>query len=161
MVVSSGVMVSPYRSTLGRPAASHDRWAAPTSFHGRRFGQLHRRLLAELHAADEPDWSRTCVDASHIRAKKGSEATGPSPVDRGKTGSEHHLVCDGKGTPFETITTAANVNDVTQTLAPVDGIPPVAGKRGRPRRRPPPCSATRGTTATPTAVSCASVASCR
>ncbi|MGW3099670.1 transposase [Streptomyces sp. NPDC001102] len=33
-------------------------------------------------------------------------------------------------------TTAANVNDVTQTLALVDGIPPVAGKPGRPRRRP-------------------------
>jgi IS5 family transposase len=62
--------------------------------------------------------------------------TGPSPVDRGKTGSKHHLICDGKGTPFKVITTAANVNDVTQTLALVDGIPPVAGKPGRPRRRP-------------------------
>ncbi|MFD8008400.1 transposase [Streptomyces mirabilis] len=34
------------------------------------------------------------------------------------------------------ITTAANVNDITQTLALVDGIPPVAGRPGRPRRRP-------------------------
>ena len=34
------------------------------------------------------------------------------------------------------ITTAANVNDVTQTLALVDGVPPVAGRPGRPRRRP-------------------------
>ncbi|MFE6955470.1 transposase [Streptomyces sp. NPDC057696] len=33
-------------------------------------------------------------------------------------------------------TTAANVNDVTQTLALVDGIPPVAGRPGCPRRRP-------------------------
>ncbi|MFE4331398.1 hypothetical protein ACFRQM_18810 [Streptomyces sp. NPDC056831] len=31
---------------------------------------------------------------------------------------------------------AANVNDVAQTLAPVDGIPPVAGRPGRPCRRP-------------------------
>ncbi|MFE9925950.1 transposase [Streptomyces sp. NPDC005774] len=29
-----------------------------------------------------------------------------------------------------------NINDVTQTLAPIDGIPPVAGRPGRPRRRP-------------------------
>ncbi|QHC25048.1 transposase [Streptomyces sp. GS7] len=29
-----------------------------------------------------------------------------------------------------------SVNDVTQTLALVDGIPPVAGRPGRPRRRP-------------------------
>ena len=34
------------------------------------------------------------------------------------------------------ITTAANINDITQTLALVDGVPPVAGRRGRPRRRP-------------------------
>ncbi|MFI6466213.1 transposase [Streptomyces sp. NPDC050538] len=26
--------------------------------------------------------------------------TGPSPVDRRKTGSKHHLICDGRGTPF-------------------------------------------------------------
>ncbi|MEV1083615.1 transposase [Streptomyces sp. NPDC050211] len=67
--------------------------------------------------------------------EKGGEATGPSPVDRGKTVSKHHLICDGRGTPFKVIT-AANVNDVTQTLALVDGVPPVAGKPGRPRRRP-------------------------
>ncbi|WP_367141237.1 MULTISPECIES: transposase [Streptomyces] len=36
----------------------------------------------------------------------------------------------------EVITTAANVNDITQTLTLVDGIPPGAGKLGRPRRRP-------------------------
>ncbi|MEW1568889.1 transposase [Streptomyces sp. NPDC093509] len=36
----------------------------------------------------------------------------------------------------QVITTAANVNDVTQTLALVDGVPPVAGRPGRPRRRP-------------------------
>ncbi|MEU0956931.1 transposase [Streptomyces niveus] len=71
----------------------------------------------------------------HPREKGGSD-TGPSPVDRRKTGSKHHLICDGRGTPLKVITTAANVNDVTQTLALVDGIPPVAGRPGRPRRRP-------------------------
>lgn len=68
--------------------------------------------------------------------EKGGADTGPSPVDRRKTGSKHHLICDGKGTPFKVITTAANVNDVTQTLALVDGIPSVAGRPGHPRRRP-------------------------
>ncbi|WP_324197201.1 IS5 family transposase [Streptomyces sp. NRRL B-1677] len=99
------------------------------------FDRLHRILLARLHAAGELDWSRACVDAPHPR-EKGGAGTGPSPVDRRKTGSKHHLICDGKGTPFKVITTAANVNDVTQTLALVDGIPPVAGRPGRPRRRP-------------------------
>ncbi|MFF7777681.1 transposase [Streptomyces tanashiensis] len=45
-------------------------------------------------------------------------------------------MCDGRGTPLKVIATAADVNDVTQTLALVDGIPPVAGHPGRPRRRP-------------------------
>ncbi|WP_326762827.1 IS5 family transposase [Streptomyces phaeochromogenes] len=96
------------------------------------FEELHRILLAELNASGELDWSRACVDGSHIRAKKGGADTGPSPVDRRKTGSKHHLICDGHGTLLKVITTAANVNDVTQTLALVDSIPPVAG---RPRAR--------------------------
>ncbi|MFE5589206.1 IS5 family transposase [Streptomyces sp. NPDC056549] len=107
-----------------------DRWQKAGAFK-----QLHRILLAELNAAGELNWSRACVDGTHGRAKKG-EATGPSPVDRRKTDSKHHLICDGKGTPLLVATTAANVNDITQTLNLVDGIPPVAGRPGRPRRRP-------------------------
>jgi transposase len=42
----------------------------------------------------------------------------------------------GQGNPLAVTTTAANVNDVTQTIDLVDQIPPVRGKRGRPRRRP-------------------------
>ncbi|MFD9327849.1 IS5 family transposase [Streptomyces sp. NPDC060065] len=101
------------------------------------FDRLHRILLAALNAAGELDRTRACVDGFHVRAKKrGRRETGPSPVDRRKTGSKHHLICDGKGTPLHVITTAASVNDITQTLALVDGIPPVAGRPGRPRRRP-------------------------
>src|SRR4051794_30015090 len=100
------------------------------------FDRLHRILLSELNAAGELDWSRACVDASHVRAKKGVPRQVPSPVDRRKTGSKHHLITDGGGIPRNVITTAADINDVTQTLALVDGIPPVAGRVGRPRKRP-------------------------
>lgn len=68
--------------------------------------------------------------------EKGGAATGPSPVDRRKAGSKHHLFCDGKGTPLHVITTAANINDITQTLNLVGGIAPIAGRPGRPRQRP-------------------------
>lgn len=71
------------------------------------------------------------------------------------------MICDGKGTPFTVITTAANVNDVTQALALVDGIPPVAGRPGRPRSRPTRSSATRPTTATPFAENYATAGSSR
>ncbi|MFB7172153.1 IS5 family transposase [Streptomyces sp. NPDC056254] len=99
------------------------------------FDQLHRILLAELNVAGELDWSRACVDGPHPGEEGGAD-TGPSPVDRQKKGSKHHMVCDGRGTPLKVITTAAIVNDVTQTLALVDGIPPVTGRPGRPRCRP-------------------------
>ena len=62
--------------------------------------------------------------------------TGPSPVDRGRTGSKHHLIVDAHGIPLATALTGANRNDVTQLLPLVDGISPVAGRRGRPRQRP-------------------------
>ncbi len=114
------------------------------------FDQLHRILLAELNAAGELDWSRACVDGSHIRAKKGGPDTGPSPVDRRKTGSKHHLICDGRGTPLKVITTAANVNDVTQTLALVDGIRPSQAAPADHAAAPMPSSATRATTPRPT-----------
>jgi hypothetical protein len=32
--------------------------------------QLHALLLAELHAADQIDWSRAAADGSHVRAKR-------------------------------------------------------------------------------------------
>jgi transposase len=38
--------------------------------------RLHQLLLAELHAADQLDWSKAVIDSSHVRALKG----GPKPV---------------------------------------------------------------------------------
>jgi transposase len=35
------------------------------------FDGLHRLLLAELRQADQLDWSRAVIDASHVRALKG------------------------------------------------------------------------------------------
>ena len=43
-----------------------DRWQQAGVFEA-----LHRILLAELNAAGLFDWTRACVDASHVRAKKG------------------------------------------------------------------------------------------
>lgn len=67
---------------------------------------------------------------------RGGDKTGPSPVDRGRLGSKHHLINDANGLPLACVLTAANVNDITQLLRLVDAIPPVRGRPGRPRRRP-------------------------
>jgi transposase len=61
--------------------------------------------------------------------------TGPSPVDRARTGSKHHLITDSAGVPLAISLTGGNRNDVTQLLPLVDGIGPVAGKVGRPCKR--------------------------
>ncbi|BDM70128.1 hypothetical protein HEK616_36150 [Streptomyces nigrescens] len=55
-----------------------DRWQQ-TGF----FDQLHRILLAKLNAAGQLDWSRACVDGSHIRAKWGK----PRSARRQSTGA--------------------------------------------------------------------------
>ncbi len=62
--------------------------------------------------------------------------TGPNPTDRRKPGSKHHLITDAQGIPLAIILTGANRHDVTQLLPLVEAIPPIRGKRGRPRRRP-------------------------
>ncbi|TMM35432.1 MAG: IS5 family transposase [Actinobacteria bacterium] len=98
--------------------------------------RLHELLLAELNAADKLDWSKAVIDGSHVRALKGGPKTGPSPVDRAKTGSKHHVITEGAGIPLAVTLTGGNRHDVTQLLPLIQAIPSVRGKRGRPRRRP-------------------------
>ncbi|MFB9967124.1 IS5 family transposase [Sinosporangium siamense] len=106
--------------------------------------RLHEVLLDRLRAADALDFSRAAVDSSHVRALKRGAQTGPSPVDRARAGSKHHLITDATGIPLAVIVTGGNRNDVTQLLPLLEAIPPVRGKPGRPRRRPDAVLADRG-----------------
>ena len=65
------------------------------------------------------------MDGNHINAKMGA-GTGPSPVNRGKPGSKHYLICDGSGTPIYILTSGANVPDIKRALDLLDGYPPDA-----------------------------------
>ncbi|WP_251495773.1 hypothetical protein [Actinacidiphila cocklensis] len=69
-------------------------------------------LLAKLNAARRIDWTRACMDASHVKAKKGAKRLAGRRSIEAKRGSKHHLICDG------------------------NGISPAAGRAGRPLRRP-------------------------
>ncbi|MFI8215828.1 IS5 family transposase [Streptomyces sp. NPDC085932] len=97
--------------------------------------RLHEMLLAELRAAGVLDLSRASVDSSHLRTMKGGAATGPSPVDRGTTGSKHHMIVEAHGIPLAVTLTGGNLNDVTQLIPLLRAVPPIRGKRGRPLRR--------------------------
>src|SRR4051794_29127418 len=61
--------------------------------------------------------------------------TGPSPVDRARTGSKHHLLTDSRGIPLAISLTGGQRDDVTQLLPLIDDVSPVRGKIGRPRQR--------------------------
>lgn len=98
--------------------------------------KIHHVLLDRLHGAGRIDWSRAVLDSSSVRAAYGGERTGPSPVDRAKPGSKHHVLTDGNGIPLASSVTAANVNDIKQLAPLFNAIPPVKGEAGPPRRRP-------------------------
>ncbi|MEU5048111.1 IS5 family transposase [Streptomyces griseorubiginosus] len=105
--------------------------------------RLHEVLLARLRSTDALDFSLAAVDGPHPRAKRGSK-TGRSPVDRGRSGSKHHLITDATGVPLAVTLTGGNRNDVTQLIPLLQAVPSVRGKRGRPRRRPDVVLADRG-----------------
>jgi len=62
--------------------------------------------------------------------------TGKNPTDRAKKGTKRHLLVDGKGTPLALRLTGANRNESLEAMNLVDDIPPIRGRRGRPRRKP-------------------------
>ncbi|RIH60572.1 IS4/IS5 family transposase [Streptomyces sp. SHP22-7] len=96
---------------------------------------------AERAAVEEPAGLGTGGDRLLARAGR---PTGPSPVDRARPGSKHHLVVDGQSIPLAVSLTGGNHNDVTQLEPLLDKIPAVAGQIGRPRRGPDALLADRG-----------------
>ncbi len=57
----------------------------------------------QLHGIN---WDKILVDGSKKPAKKGGEDTGPSPVDRSKSGSAIHLATETGWTPSVKATVA-------------------------------------------------------
>ena len=94
------------------------------------------RDFASQAAKYRPDrfWS-LCGGQRNHSCGRGGEKTGPSPVDRRKPGSKHHILTDGNGIPVVAHTTAANQHDVTELLELVNDVPAIKGKAGAPRYR--------------------------
>ncbi len=78
-----------------------------------------------------------CLRGQRVhRSEKGGAETGPNPTDRGKPGTKRHLVTDRRGIPLAFLLSGANTHDSRPFEDLLDAVPPVAGKPGRPRRRP-------------------------
>jgi transposase len=97
--------------------------------------RLHRAVLDELGSRVLLDWSRAVLDGASVRAN-GGPMTGPSPVDRGKTGSKIHVLSDRAALPLSVAVSAANTNDAYALKPLVMAIPAIRSRRGPRRRRP-------------------------
>ena len=64
----------------------------------------------------------------------GGRSGPPSPTDRAKPGSKHHLLTDAQGLPLVAQVSAANVADVRRLLPLVDAVNWPAPRQGKPRR---------------------------
>ncbi|MEU3983797.1 IS5 family transposase [Streptomyces sp. NPDC026672] len=106
--------------------------------------RLHEALLVELRRAGLLDMDDCAIDGSHVRALKGGDHTGPSPVDRNRPGSKHHVIVDHHGTPLAISLTGGNRHDVTQLIPLLEAIPRIRGRLGRPRHKPKRLYADRG-----------------
>src|SRR3712207_262356 len=100
------------------------------------FDRLHQAVLDRLGEQGELDWSRASLNSVSVRAK-GGELTGPNPTDRGKAGSQYHLLVDAHGLPLNVLVSGANRRDSLFIEQILDGMPAIKrGERGHPRRRP-------------------------
>jgi transposase len=69
------------------------------------------------------DWKWQALDEVITKAPLGGEATGPSPVDRAKSGTKRSVLSDWRGAPLSVIVAGANAPDKTLTLETPDSIP--------------------------------------
>ena len=65
-------------------------------------------------------WKWQSLDAAITKAPLGGDETGPSPVDRGKSGTKRSLLCDRRGAPLSIVVTAANTHDKVVALETID-----------------------------------------
>jgi putative transposase len=89
-------------------------------------GVFQQAWALVLHYYDQERgiaWKWQALDGVITKAPLGGEATGPSPVDRAKTGTKRSVLSDGRGAPLAVVVAGANAPDKTLALATLDSIP--------------------------------------
>ena len=100
---------------------------------------MHDRLLGWPGDDGSIDGFPVSVDSVAVPAKRGSQLTGPNPVDRGKARSNYHMLTGAGGLPLSITLSAANTYDALLLEPLIEAVPAIVGPRGRPgrpRRRP-------------------------
>src|SRR5215213_6728498 len=87
------------------------------------FKRVWRRLLKEYDELRGIQWRWQAIDSATTKAALGGEATGKSPVDRGKLGTKRHLLTDRRGAPIGLEVTGANRHDSQAVRAILESLP--------------------------------------
>lgn len=87
------------------------------------FKALWKAGLLEYDERLGIDWEWQSMDGVITKAPLGGEATGPSPVDRGKIGVKRSVVVDGRGVLLGLVVAGANRPDMKLAEATLDSIP--------------------------------------
>ncbi|CAM5228744.1 transposase [Streptomyces spiroverticillatus] len=108
------------RLVLGGTYQQHaDHRVSATTLRSRRdewiaagvFTSLHQAALDAYDRAIGLDLEDLAVDGCIVKAPSGGENTGPSPVDRGKSGIKRSLLVEGTGLPIGCVLASANRHD--------------------------------------------------
>lgn len=86
------------------------------------FQQWWITLLQNYDETIGIDWKWQSLDTAITKAPLGGEATGPSPVDRGKCGTKRSLLTDRRGAPLALVVTAAQRHDKKVALQTLDAV---------------------------------------
>lgn len=111
-------------------AIPRQEYAPGSTVHGRfsqwvKAGVLAKAWEVMLEYYDDQlgiAWKWQSLDGVITKAPLGGEATGPSPVDRGKCGTKRSVLTDQRGAPLSVVVTGANTHDKTVALETLDGI---------------------------------------
>src|SRR5258708_1376330 len=118
------LMLSLSRMCLGGRGSQRVEWASAVVDRGREWG--------------------AGLDSAAVGGRGGGHKAGRSRVDRGRPGRSPQVTVGAHGIRRAAPLTGGNPNDVTQLIPVIQAVPPIRGKRGRPRRRPDAVYADRG-----------------
>lgn len=68
-------------------------------------------------------WKWEAMDGAITKAPLGGEATGPSPVDRAKSGTKRSVLSDARGVPLAVVAAGANVPDKQLAVETLESVP--------------------------------------
>jgi transposase len=95
------------------------------------WSDAHVQLLDQLGDEGVLNLERIIVDSAAVRAQKGGEHTGRSPVDRSKKGCKRHVLTDADGIPLVVQTGPGNQRDDAKVEDLLEAFPVLTdGKTG-------------------------------